>query len=271
MVVLALFACFAAVGVSAATVDSVSEVTLQKNQTDFEIIFTVNHSSAYAGTEFALQCADGVTVQSVRYSKSISTAGPVVARSFTWFSYYSGQNDYAGTVTVTVSFHYEGAENTYVVLDHISVYTRNGTKIDTDEQTLRKTVLIQREGATNHPEPADPPPSTTAPANHTDSNTPQPGTTSNHSGGDTSDNVTTTDPHGGATRPEATTNASGGSAPPTFEETNIDTQSAECSWPHVFMLILLIVSVLCNFVLGYFIYNKKLKINKNKQEDSING
>lgn len=269
--------------VSAATVDIVNEVVLEKAQTEFTVTFTVNQSSPYAGAEFALQCPEDVTVKSVTYSGANSQAGPTAARGFVWFTYFSGKNDYAGKMTATLILLYSGEENTSVVLDHITIHTVNGEKIDTKEETLRKTILIKRKGATNDVSPLTPPASSAA-ASSSSGNT-SPAETSPD--GSSKSGASSTSGTGTASRNDEDTENEAASATsesiqsesiddPSQNQQNIpdeqnplapgqtDTQSADCPWPHMLMLILLIISVLGNLALGYFIINRN---RKNKQRN----
>jgi hypothetical protein len=128
---------------------STENVTLSKTQNQFNIEIAINNPNAYAGAEFGVQCSDGVTVKSIKYSKDTSKVGPAVARGLTWFSYYSGNNDFSGKVIATIELEYTGNENTSIVIDNIGIYTKNGAAIDTEMLKPRKAITINREGATN--------------------------------------------------------------------------------------------------------------------------
>ena len=326
VVLILIFAiCMNVQGVSAATLTSVSEVVLEKTQTDFEIVFIVNQQKAYAGVEFALQCPDGVTVKSVKYSSAKSQAGPTVAHGFVWFTYFSGKNDYLGEVTATVSLNYAGEKNTSVVLDHISIHTVDGTKVNSEEQTLRKIILINRKGASNEVATITPPPSSNsqktnsnkkAESGTTDkksdkksnkketiknnvSNNDEEGsersesneientrTNSNDTGETVSDNSLDETNEDDSSSKENSDNANNDTTvsedvndldtfmvtptiqtnaqkPDYSEETNL------CAWPHMVMLILLVLSLLGNLCLGYLIIKKKDRENEKENQKKI--
>jgi hypothetical protein len=70
---------------------------------------------------------------------------------------FSGSNAFSGTVVATVHATYAGSENTSVVIDHSAFYTKEGSAFKTLNLPLRQEVVIEREGASNNPEPLDPP------------------------------------------------------------------------------------------------------------------
>jgi hypothetical protein len=142
---------------SAATVNTESRVVLSKTQTDFTVPIEMEHAGAFAGVELAVQCGEGVTVESVTYSKTFSHAGPVESRGLTWFSVFSGANDYKGSVTATVRVNYTGTRNTSMVIDHAAFYSIEGGTFRTENVPLRKKIAIDREGADNEVPPLDPP------------------------------------------------------------------------------------------------------------------
>ncbi|MDR1952893.1 MAG: hypothetical protein LBQ21_00200 [Clostridiales Family XIII bacterium] len=141
----------------AASVTTDSRVVLSKTQTDFTVPITMERADAYAGVELAIQCGEGVTIKSVSYSKAISKAGPEEARGLTWFSVFSGDNDYKGKVTATVRVNYTGTRNTSMVVDHAAFYSIDGGTFHTENVPLRKKIAIDREGANNTVPPLDPP------------------------------------------------------------------------------------------------------------------
>lgn len=136
---------------------STENVNLTKSQNQFKIEVSVNNKTPYAGGEFGIQCGEGVNVKSVTYSNNSSKAGPTSARGLTWFSFFSGNNDFSGEVKAEVTLEYAGEKNTSVVIDNISVYTKDGTKVETEKFTPRKLIKINREGANNPVEQPSPP------------------------------------------------------------------------------------------------------------------
>jgi len=270
IIVFCLAASFA-IPVSAAAVNSVSEIVLEQTQTEFDIVFTVTNQEAYAGAEFALQCPENVTVRSVKYSGEKSSAGPTAARGFVWFTYFSGKNDYSGNMTATVTLSYNGRENTLVVLDHISIHTQNNGKTETEKQELRKTVIIRRKGADNEVPPLPPPTSSenTASTSSSDSSSKPSGNSTgdnkNQPGKTFSDNGSSSSQTNPSNNSEPTQNGQiddipSDDSPLTDKPT--DTQGTDCPWPHTLLLILLIISVLGNLMLGYLCINQKSKKQK---------
>jgi hypothetical protein len=145
---------FAAESAAVRTVDA---ITLAEGQTEFSFSLTIEHPSPFAGAEMAIQCGDGVEITSVTYSPSVSQAGPKDARGFTWFGFFSGDNNFAGTVTATIYATYSGSENTSLVVDHASFYSKTGGSFSTQNLALRKSIALNRQGADNPPPPLDPP------------------------------------------------------------------------------------------------------------------
>ena len=272
--VLIIVFCLAAsfvIPVSAATVNAVPEIVLEQTQVEFDIVFTVTNQEAYAGAEFALQCPENVTVKSVKYSGEKSSAGPTAARGFVWFTYFSGKNDYSGNMTATVTLSYSGAENTSIVLDHISIHTQNNGKTETEKQELRKTVIIRRKGANNEVPPLPPPtsPENTDSTSSSDSSSKPSGASTGDkqnqsdktaSGNSSSDSQTNPSDNSGTAQSGQTEDIPGDDSPSKNKPT--DTQGKDCPWPHTLLLILLIISVLGNLTLGYLWINRKTKKQK---------
>lgn len=136
---------------------STESVNLTKSQNQFKIEVSVNNKTPYAGGEFGIQCGEGVNVKSVTYSNNSSKAGPTSARGLTWFSFFSGNNDFSGEVKAEVTLEYTGEKNTSVVIDNISLYTKEGANIETEKFTPRKLIKVNREGADNPVEQPNPP------------------------------------------------------------------------------------------------------------------
>jgi hypothetical protein len=132
-------------------------VTLTESQTDFTVPVSIGYGGAFAGVELAVQCGEGVTVESVTYSKDVSHAGPTEARGLVWFTTFSGSNDYTGDLTAVIHASYTGKSNTSIVIDHAAFYSVDGSTYRTENVPLRRTVAIGREGATNDPPPLTPP------------------------------------------------------------------------------------------------------------------
>lgn len=135
---------------------STENVNLTKSQNQFKIEVSVNNKTPYAGGEFGIQCGEGVNVKSVTYSNNSSKAGPTSARGLTWFSFFSGNNDFSGEVKAEVTLEYTGEKNTSVVIDNISLYTKDGANIETEKFTPRKLIKVNREGANNPVEQPNP-------------------------------------------------------------------------------------------------------------------
>jgi hypothetical protein len=142
---------------SQSQVDVPESVSLAAGQNELSIPLTIGHPSAFAAVEMAVQCAEGVKVLAVDYSLSASKAGPVEARGLTWFSLFSGNNDFAGDIIATVHLSYSGARNTAVVIDHAAFHSRDGSAFVTENLALRQTVAINRQGADNNPPALEPP------------------------------------------------------------------------------------------------------------------
>ncbi|MDR2587252.1 MAG: hypothetical protein LBC23_03195 [Coriobacteriales bacterium] len=146
-----------AFAVTEASVRTESSITLTAEQTEFVIPLTIEHPEPFAGVETAIQCGEGVNITEVTYSINSSQAGPTDARGFTWFALFSGGNNFSGSVIATVHATYAGSENTSVVIDHSSFYTKEGAVFKTLNLPLRQEVVIEREGADNTAPPLEPP------------------------------------------------------------------------------------------------------------------
>lgn len=182
---------------------STESVNLTKSQNQFKIEVSVNNKTPYAGGEVGIQCGEGVNVKSVTYSNNSSKAGPTSARGLTWFSFFSGNNDFSGEVKAEVTLEYTGEKNTSVVIDNISVYTKHGANIETEKFTPRKLIKVNREGADNPVEQPNPPGNGENPG--TSPNTPNEG---NNGGGNNTGGNTNTGSNTGSNE----TNSQGGVA-----------------------------------------------------------
>jgi hypothetical protein len=140
-----------------ASVTSTSRVLLTGSQEDFIVPVSIEKADAYAGVELAVQCGEGVTVESVSYNRSGSHAGPTEARGLVWFSAFSGANVFTDELIADVHMHYSGEGNTSVVIDHAAFHTVEGGAFRTENAPLRKVITIGREGAGNTPPVLYPP------------------------------------------------------------------------------------------------------------------
>jgi hypothetical protein len=161
MVVAAILSCGApysfADTVGNAEISAAPMIVLSESQTDFTVPVSIDYAKAFAGVEIAVQCGDGVTIESVTYSKDISHAGPTEARGLVWFTTFSGKNDYTEELTAVIHASYSGRSNTSVVLDHAAFHTVEGNTFRTENVPLRETVTISRQGAENTPQTLPPP------------------------------------------------------------------------------------------------------------------
>lgn len=128
---------------------STEKIEISKEQNQFEVEFLVNSENPYAGVEFGIQLSEGIKIKSVIYGADASKAGPTEARGLTWFSLFSGSNKFSGQVVAIATLEYTGKENTSIVVDNISLYSTNGSLVDTESINPRKVIEINREGATN--------------------------------------------------------------------------------------------------------------------------
>ncbi|GHU66715.1 hypothetical protein AGMMS49983_16860 [Clostridia bacterium] len=134
------------------------EVNLASGEENFHVRFALTNPGNFAGAEFALRCADGVTVEKVSYDTPSSKAGPTPSKGVTWFGFFGGENDFSGTVTATVDLKYTGTENTTAVLDLVQVHTKSGTRVQSGSIPANIMITINRAGQTNKPAlPATPP------------------------------------------------------------------------------------------------------------------
>ena len=127
------------------------KISLTQGQNTFTVKLAVSEGQPYAGAEFALTCNEGVSVQSVTYSKSGSTAGPVIERGFTWFSLFSSDNVYRGEITATLTCSYSGKEDTSIVFDHVDILVKNGVSVDVKTQDIHEIIQIVRESESESP------------------------------------------------------------------------------------------------------------------------
>ncbi|MDR1135264.1 MAG: hypothetical protein LBL49_03655 [Clostridiales Family XIII bacterium] len=128
----------------AADIGSVSEIVLEEGENEFSLSIDVRQPAPYAGAEFSLACGEGVSVKSVKYSDNGSSAGPTEARGFTWFSFFSDQNAYSGTVTADVTLEYSVIEASFVSIENVSVYTVDGRNVHTSDNNIKRNISISR-------------------------------------------------------------------------------------------------------------------------------
>ncbi|MDR1413093.1 MAG: hypothetical protein LBJ07_04110 [Actinomycetes bacterium] len=131
---------------------------LDATQSTFQVPVVVTSDRPYAGAEFAWQCAPGLSLTSVSYPTKVSHAGPVEARGLSWFSYFSGTNDFEGTMKITATFTYTGRDNARIYLDHAELMTRSGVDIKGKLYAPRVNIEIKRAGAVNVPPTLEAPP-----------------------------------------------------------------------------------------------------------------
>jgi len=279
-----LFSLSITVSAADTTWTSTKEVELPKGQNQFNVQITVDQAKAYAGAEFGVQTPDGVSIRSVTYSQNSSKVAPTEARGLTWFSYYSGNNDFKGKVTATLTLEYKGTENTSIVIDNISVYTKDGTAVDTAKVTPRKIIEISRDGANNPIIPLEPPTDSNSPTGSSNTDN----TTSNTSGTtklQTTKNSSTKGTNASTVSTTSTTSTTDASnnlnedqtdlndddIDENEEENNSDnileandenTSKAQKDPLNTIILIVLIISIISNAVIGYFYIKNKNKIKE---------
>jgi hypothetical protein len=156
MVMVCLPALLAPLQCFAATVNSAAEISLEESQNEFSLSVAVEQPEAYAGAEFALGCGEGVEVKSVSYSEDGMSAGPTEARGLTWFSFFSDENEYAGTVTADVRLAYSGEEDSYVEIDRVKLYTIEGGSVSTAVNSVGRRIPITRADAVVVAPPEEP-------------------------------------------------------------------------------------------------------------------
>jgi hypothetical protein len=225
----------------AATIESVSEIALAEAQNEFSLSLAVDQAEAYAGAEFALACGDGVVVKSVSYTEDVMSAGPTDARGFTWFSFFSDENKYSGTVTADVRLAYEGEADAYVAVDHVKVYTIDGGSVVTAKNDVQKTIPVIRQAAVAAEEEIAPQESA-APESVPIPDAGVPASASPERDADTTEI---------ADAPRA---ASPADAIDIYEESTpaSDIQAAADNRLNIVILMLLIISLAANLLLGYF-------------------
>lgn len=123
-------------------------IQMQEGVLDYSFDIVITNEQAYAGSEFAVSCPNGYQISKVTYSVQGNTAGPVVARGYTWFSYFSGKNDYSGEVTATVFFTADNEvteqDEVQFVLSQIKQYTVTDTIVDTLLGEPNLTVIVKQ-------------------------------------------------------------------------------------------------------------------------------
>ncbi len=267
------------------SISCTQKVTLGKDEQDFSIAITVNHSEDYAGAEFGLVCSDGVTVKSVSYSKSSSKAGPTMVGNTAWFSYFSGSNEYRGSMTATVSLQYTGTQNSSLVLKTVSIYTKSGTAVQTDKRTPNNIINIAKNGADNEvttptPAPTTKIPGTTKPPVATnkpgDTNTITTAKKTDKNGAvinepeETNPNETTVPDSGGVTK---ITDENGNVQETTIPETksvmgNSDDHNTDNGTQgNLALIVFLLISLCANAVLGYYVLHIKLSKRRSRMND----
>ncbi|MDR1570922.1 MAG: hypothetical protein LBS32_00180 [Clostridiales Family XIII bacterium] len=128
----------------AATISSASEITLDGTQSEFSLSVAVEQPEAYAGAEFAIECGEGVAVKSVSYGRDVMSAGPTDARGLTWFSFFSDENEYSGSVSADIALEYAGEADSYVEIDRVKVYTVEGGTVNTAVNEVGRRIPISR-------------------------------------------------------------------------------------------------------------------------------
>ena len=135
--------------------DNKIEIKKEENEVEFQI--KINNENAYAGAEFGIQCGEDVVIKDVSYNIQTNKTDVTEGQGIHWFSYFSGNNSYKDEVIATVTLQYLGDKNTSIVVDNVSIYTKNNYDIDTYRINNRDEIKIIKEGATNEIVPLDPP------------------------------------------------------------------------------------------------------------------
>ena len=122
-------------------------IPMAAGQQEAALTLWVENDGPYAGAEFGLQCGQGVTIEKVTYDQAgLSAAGPTEARGLTWFSFFAGDNRFEGRVTATVTLRYTGEENINIMVQYVSLYKKDGVRIDEELLTPKTNILISRDG-----------------------------------------------------------------------------------------------------------------------------
>lgn len=126
-----------------------NEVQLKEESLEYNFDINVQKKEAYAGCEFAVSCPNGYKITKVTYSVTGNTAGPVVARGYTWFSFFSANNDFSGDITAKIQFTVEDSvnlqEKTEFVLNQIKLYTVTGAGVETDKKEPNLIIAVTPE------------------------------------------------------------------------------------------------------------------------------
>jgi len=247
--------------------ESIQSVTMGKDQKEYTFQISVENSVSFAGAEFAALCGDGITVKSVSYSVNGGKAGPVVARGYTWFSFFSSKNDFSGKVTATITIEHSKPINTSIMIRSVSVYTKDGGGVKTEKLMPSKTIQIKKEGATNPIPPLNEPEeesssnsgSTTNTNNSLSNNSSSQGTTSSASNEDTS--YVSDNQQGSSQAESAVANSK--------TDKSTDNSTPKANGINTGLLIALIISVCVNVILVYLYISKNNNYNIKRREPNV--
>ncbi len=128
---------------------SQEQIALRQSQTNFEAEIEISPKNPYAGVEIGVACPKGVTMTASSGSSGNMSAGPVLAGDgLYWTSFFASDNTLSETMKITLQFSCtQSFETGDIQLHTVKVLTKNGSSVDTEEQTPAVRINVMRSGA----------------------------------------------------------------------------------------------------------------------------
>lgn len=121
----------------------IKQERLEVNNNSFTAVISINPKTTYAGSEFSVVCSEGTSIEKVEFSEEGSKAGPKKVDNTTYFSIFSGDNDFNGKITLTLQGTYK--ENVQLNFSNIKIYKKDGVKVITEETSENQIIKLNKE------------------------------------------------------------------------------------------------------------------------------
>ena len=150
IVLVMLLSIFSFFDVSAAEKLSFIQKESALNDNSFIAKVSLNPGKSFAGVEFGVVCPEGVVIEKVEFNMKGSQAGPKITDNKTWFSIFSGDNDFSGKVILTISGTCNERETLDLDFSNVKVYVKDGVNVITEETSESQIISLNRKSNGNN-------------------------------------------------------------------------------------------------------------------------
>lgn len=150
IVLVVLLSIFSFFDVSATEKLSLIQKESSLNDNSFTVKVSLNPEKSFAGVEFGVVCPEGVVIDKVECNMKGSQAGPKVTDNTTWFSIFSGDNDFSGKIILTISGTCNEREALDLNFSNIKVYVKDGVNVITEETSESQIISLNKKSNKNN-------------------------------------------------------------------------------------------------------------------------